>query len=298
MVSKQNIVIELKDLTKTYGKSRGVDLISLSVEKGSIYGFLGPNGAGKSTTINMLVDLIRPTNGSAKIFGLEVSKNSNIIKQNVGYLAGDFALDGDLTGAQAIKYFANLRSIGNAKYIKELINVLDANVSSKIKNLSRGNKQKIGLITALMHKPDLLIFDEPTTGLDPLIQEQFNNIILEHKKQGKTAFLSSHILNEIEELCDSIAFIKEGKIIAKGVLSDILATAPLEISIKLKNAKQTSDIKSINGVNNYVHKSNVISFSYNGDVNILLKQISKLNLDTIEVKKADIEKIFMKYYKD
>lgn len=298
MISKQNIVIELKDLTKTYGKSRGVDSLCLDVEKGSIYGFLGPNGAGKSTTINMLVDLIRPTSGSVKIFGLEVTKNSNKIKHNIGYLAGDFALDGDLSGEQAIKYFANLRGIVSDKYIKELINALDANVSSKIKNLSRGNKQKIGLITALMHKPDLLIFDEPTTGLDPLIQEQFNNIILEHKKQGKTAFISSHILNEIEELCDSIAFIKEGKIIAKGVLSDILATAPLEISIKLKNAKQTSDIKSINGVNNYIQKFNVISFSYNGDVNILLKQISKLNLDTIEVKKADIEKIFMKYYKD
>lgn len=298
MVSKQNIVIELKKLTKTYGKSRGVYLISLDVNKGSIFGFLGPNGAGKSTTINMLVDLIRPTNGSAKIFGLEVSKHSNAIKKNVGYLAGDFALDGDLTGDQAIKYFANLRGVSNPKYIKELINVLDANVSSKIKNLSRGNKQKIGLITALMHKPDLLIFDEPTTGLDPLIQEQFNNIILEHKKQGKTAFISSHILNEVEELCDSIAFIKEGKIIAKGVLSDILATAPLEISIKLKTTKQVNFFKNISGINNYIQKLNIISFNYNGDVNLLLKQISSLNVDTIEIKKADIEQIFMKYYKD
>ncbi|HSX23886.1 MAG TPA: ABC transporter ATP-binding protein [Candidatus Saccharimonadales bacterium] len=192
-------LIELDRLTKNYGSSRGVSDVSLKIPEGTIFGFLGPNGAGKTTTISMLVDLIRPTSGTVSIFGMDAQKDGVAIRQRTGFLAGDFALDNDLTGWQQLEYFAHLRTGGlNKKYVTELAQRLSCDLNKKFKALSRGNRQKVGLISALMHEPELLIFDEPTTGLDPLIQAEFNNIISEHQRKGRTAFISSHTLPEVQ----------------------------------------------------------------------------------------------------
>src|SRR3989344_4975975 len=197
-------VIKLNKVTKMYGSSRGVENVSLSVKKGEIFGFLGPNGAGKTTTISLIVDLIRPTSGSIKIFGLDSVENSQEIRQRIGFLAGDFTLDDGLSGWQQLEYFGNLRGNFDKQYVRELAERLACNLNKKFKTLSKGNKQKVGLISALMHKPELLIFDEPTSGLDPLVQEEFHAIIREHQAKGGTAFISSHLLSEIQEICDVV----------------------------------------------------------------------------------------------
>ncbi|MCK9641625.1 MAG: ABC transporter ATP-binding protein [Prolixibacteraceae bacterium] len=178
-------IIEIKNVTKMYGSTRGIVDITLDVPKGSIFGFLGPNGAGKTTTISMLVDLIKPTKGKISIFGLDSEADSYKIRQKMGFLGSDMALDGTLTGWQQVEYFGHLRGSFDKPYISELAKKLDCDLTRKIKTLSRGNRQKVGLITALMHKPELLVFDEPTSGLDPLVQDEFNQIIFEHKNQVK-----------------------------------------------------------------------------------------------------------------
>ena len=198
-------VIELKNLTKNYGKNRGVSDVTLVVPEGSVFGFLGPNGAGKTTTISMLVDLIRPTSGTVKIFGQDNREHSVENRQKIGFLAGDMAMDNALTGWQQLEYLANLRGGLNRQHAGELAERLKCDLNRKFKTLSSGNRQKIGLIAALMHDPELLIFDEPTSGLDPITQAEFNKIVLEHKAAGKTAFISSHMLSEVQEICDSVA---------------------------------------------------------------------------------------------
>ena len=291
-------VIKLSNLTKSYGKSRGINDISLKVEQGSVFGFLGPNGAGKTTTISILVDIIRPSSGSAQIFGQDTRLNGLEIRNKIGFLYGDMAFDNSLTGWQQLEYFGKLRNKFDKKYITKLAKDLDCDLTKKFKELSRGNKQKIGLISALMHKPKLLILDEPTSGLDPLIQEQFNEIILAHKKAGNTTFISSHILSEVQELCDNVAFIKEGKLIANEPITSITKNAPYIIEITVKDNKIKDNLKQLPNVSNISLKNNQITFSYNGSIKKLLNLLGKYELSDIQIKKADLESIFMQYYKD
>jgi ABC-2 type transport system ATP-binding protein len=222
-------VIEIKNVTKMYGNAVGVKDISLDIEPGAIFGFLGPNGAGKTTTISMVVDLIRPTSGNINVFGLDSADNSLEIRKRIGYLAGDFALDRGLTGWEQLEYFGNLRGNFDKKYVRELAQRFDCNLNKKFKALSRGNKQKVGLISALMHKPELLILDEPTSGLDPLVQAEFNKVIRERQKEGKTTFMSSHILGEVQEICDRVAFIREGRLIDIKSMVDLAEGLPREV---------------------------------------------------------------------
>lgn len=291
-------VIELKNVTKKYGSARGIDNVSLSVEKGTIYGFLGPNGAGKTTTISLLVDLLRPTTGRAEVFGLNTTTNGAQIRQRIGYLAGDMALDKSLTGLQQLQYYGALRKNFDKKYVHELAERLDCNLSRKIKTLSRGNKQKIGLISSLMHTPELLILDEPTSGLDPLIQEQFNEIILEHKKQGKTTFISSHILSEVQELCDHAAFIREGKMIASKPIAEIARDAPYQIMILSADKKLGNILTKLPEVHITDKKHNTYTFTYLGNISVLLKAIHPYPITDISITKGDLESTFMDYYKD
>jgi ABC-2 type transport system ATP-binding protein len=294
----KSVVIQLKDVTKMYGSARGVNNVSLTVEKGTIYGFLGPNGAGKTTTISMLVDLLRPTSGVAEVFGLNTIVNGVQIRQKIGYLAGDMALDKALTGWQQLEYFGALRKSYDKKYVTELSKKLECDLDRKIKTLSRGNRQKVGLISALMHRPELLILDEPTSGLDPLIQEQFNEIILEHKKEGKTTFISSHILSEVQELCDHAAFIREGKIIADKPIAEIAKDAPYEVTIVSDDKKLGAILKKLPETHITDEKKNIFSFTYMGEVSKLLKVIHPYKIEDISITKGDLESTFMGYYKD
>lgn len=285
-------------LTKKYGNIVGVENLSLNVEKGSIFGFLGPNGAGKTTTINMLVNLTKPTSGSVKIFGKDVTTDGLGTRSRIGYVAGDMALDGALTGGQQLEYFSHLRGISVPDSIQLLATRLQCDLTKKIKTLSRGNRQKVALIGALMHNPDLLILDEPTSGLDPLMQTEFNKLILEHKKNGGTTFISSHVLSEVQELCDRVAFIREGRLIADAPLSRIVKNAPKNVQCTVKVARSLEQLKGLAGMQALVIKNKRAEFTYSGDMTLLLRRLSNLDLEDLTVTDTDLEAIFTQYYEE
>lgn len=291
-------IIELEGLTKTFGKSRGVTELNLRVEEGSIIGFLGPNGAGKSTTINMLMGYTRPTSGSATVFGKDITTGSVTIHKDVGFLASDMALDGGLTGWQQLEFFGHLRGNYDKKYVRELAVRLDCNLKRKIKTLSRGNKQKVALIAALMHKPKLLLLDEPTSGLDPLIQAEFNKIVLEHKATGRSAFISSHVLSEVQELCDRMVFIRRGQIIANKTLTELTEAAPKQVRLRMSNTKFTAKLRTLKGVSALELKEKTIKFGYTGDPNKLLQLLAATTVEDLSIQDIDLENLFMEYYED
>lgn len=291
-------VIDIENLTKTYGSSRGVADISISVPKGTIYGFLGPNGAGKSTTINMLLGLTHPTKGTIRIFGKSVESDSIGIRRDVGFLPSDMALDKHLTGWQQLEYFGRLRGDYDPSYIRKLAKRLDCNLNRKIRTLSRGNRQKIGLIQALMHKPSLLILDEPTSGLDPLIQAEFNEILNEHKKAGRTTFISSHVLSEVQELCDYVAFIRQGTLVANTTMEALTDAAPKQAIVYSEDKKLKTSLQKLEGVTNLTHKGFKYSFHFNGNSNQLLHSLSTHEITDFSVSRSDLESTFMTYYED
>lgn len=293
---KITAAIELKNVTKLYGSVVGVKDVILKVPKGTIFGFLGPNGAGKTTTISMLVDLLRPTNGEISIFGLDTVKNSVAIRQKIGFLSGDMALDSSLTGWQQIEYFGNLRGGYDKKYVQQLAERLDCKLDRPFKNLSRGNRQKVCLIAALMHKPDLLILDEPTSGLDPLIQAEFNKIIKEQKSRGATTFISSHVLSEVQEICDHIAFIRDGQLVDSLPINQIISSSLKTITISGAPKPLTTKLEKLKETTNWLHTGTSVRFEYNGDVNQLLKLLADQPLTDVEIKQPELEDIFMKYY--
>lgn len=290
-------VVELTRLTKRYPGATvdAVHDLSLQVQPGQIFGFLGPNGAGKSTTITMLVNLMQPTTGQIKLFDQDVQQHGLEIRRDVGYLTGDMALDKSLTGWQQLEYIGNLRGNFSRSYARELAVRLDSNLLVKIKSLSRGNRQKIGLIAALMHKPKLLILDEPTSGLDPLIQIEFNNILLEHKKAGGTTFISSHVLSEVQELCDQVAIIRKGKLVANKPLHEIVAAAPKQVRFTTTVQNPTQHVKTLTGVSE-LKTDGAVSFMFTGNVDQLVKALAKTPLTSLTIKDTDLEEIFRKYY--
>jgi ABC-2 type transport system ATP-binding protein len=293
-------VIELTSLTKRYpaAKVDAVHDVSLKVMPGQVFGFLGPNGAGKSTTINLLIGLIRPTSGSIQMLGLDAAKEGLKIRREVGYLTGDIALDGALTGAQQLEYVARLRGKISHPYVKELAKRLDCDLKSKIKTLSRGNRQKIGLIAALMHRPQLLILDEPTSGLDPLIQIEFNKIILEHKSTGGATFISSHVLSEVQELCDQVAIVRRGKLVANKPLRDIVSAAPKHVRFTVTAGNAGEHIKGMPGVSNLQIDGKHASLRFKGNIGTLTKSLAKKPLANLTITDTDLEEIFRKYYED
>ena len=206
-------IIRTERLTKSYGEHRGIIDVDLEVQAGEVFGFLGPNGAGKTTTIRTLLDLIRPTSGRAFVFDIETTVDPVAIHRRIGYIPGEFALYDRLTGGQTIEYFGNLRGGVDRAYRDELIKRLDIDTSRKFKEYSKGNKQKVGLVIALQHRPELLVLDEPTSGLDPLVQQSFYELVREAQAEGRTVFLSSHILSEVEKTCDRVAIIRDGVLV-------------------------------------------------------------------------------------
>jgi ABC-2 type transport system ATP-binding protein len=289
-------VITLDGVTKMYGQSVGVKKVSLKVSKGSVFGFLGPNGAGKTTTISMMVDLIRPTSGSIKLFGLDSVADSLAIRARIGFLAGDIALDAGLSGWQQLEYFGALHGDFDKAYVKELAARLDCKLNRKFKHLSRGNKQKVGLIAALMHQPELLILDEPTSGLDPLVQAEFNKIILEHKQAGKTVFISSHILSEVQEICDQVAFIRDGQVGTSKPLSEIIEGLPKRVRILGASKELQQRLHKLPGAETVKASDELVNFTYSGKPQTLLKLLAGEQITDVTIQDYDLETIFMKYY--
>ena len=241
-------VIQAEKLTKYYGSHLGIVDVDLEVTEGEVFGFLGPNGAGKTTTIRTILDLIRPTSGRALVFGIESTVDPVAIHRRIGYIPGEFTLYDRLTGGQTIEYFANLRGGVDKAYQASLIDRFEVDVSRRFKEYSKGNKQKIGLVIALQHRPDLLILDEPTSGLDPLVQQSFFELVHEAKAEGRTTFLSSHILSEVERTADRVAIIREGRIAKVDSVEGLRDLAHHQVELRFSGPVPTAEFEALPGV--------------------------------------------------
>jgi ABC-2 type transport system ATP-binding protein len=290
-------VIHLDNLTKNFGSEIAVDKLNLEVQEGEVFGFLGPNGAGKTTTIRMMLGQLSPHDGTVTIMGHDAWRDRAKVHQSIGYLSGDMALDMELTGKQYLHFLARLRGGVNSHRIHDLAQKLDCDLSLKIRKLSRGNRQKVALISALMHDPELLILDEPTSGFDPLIQAEFNKIILDYKKRGKTVFISSHILSEIQHLCDSVAFIREGKLVTVGKMQALTESTLKRVRVIFASEQDVSHIRAVRGVHQVTSDGRHAVFAFSGHMQDLLVKLADLAVVDLAIQDADLEELFMRYYK-
>lgn len=285
-------------VSKTYGKERGINDVTFDVQPGEVFGFLGPNGAGKSTTINAILDLLHPDSGSIAIFGLDHHSQGVAARQRVGYLSGDMETDPTLTGRQYLQFAASLYGGVEQSTIDELVARLKCQTNKKIKHLSRGNRQKIGLVAALMSDPDLLILDEPTSGLDPLIQAEFNQILLERKERGQTTFMSSHVLSEVQSICDRVGFIRDGQLITVASMSELLLAAARCVTVVFESAAPDTRLKDLDGISEYKEKDKQRTFKFTGDYNQLLRVLNLKPIVSLEVAEPELEQLFMSYYEE
>jgi ABC-2 type transport system ATP-binding protein len=288
-------VIEIKNLTKTYGKSRGINDISFNVEEGEIFGFIGPNGAGKSTTIRTMLSLIYPTSGSVSIFGKDSIKYSEEIKKEIGYLPSEVFYYDNMKVIDLLKYSASFYKKDCKKRIYELAEAMNLDLNKKIDDLSFGNKKKVGIVQGLLHEPKLIILDEPTSGLDPLMQQKFFELLKEENKKGTTILFSSHILSEVQKMCDRVAIIKEGRLIKLEKISTLKENNHKSFKIETKDKVDMNYFK-LEGISNLEVKENMVSFLFRGNVNLVIKKLATLELSNIWIEEPDLEEIFMHYY--
>lgn len=291
--------IETTGLTKHYGDVEALNDLDLTVRKGEVFGFLGPNGAGKTTMIRTILDLIRPTRGTATILGFDSHADAVEIRNHVGYLPSDVAMYPNLTGRDLITYFANLRDGVDWEYVDELADRLDADLSKKVGDLSSGNRQKIGLIQTFMSRPELLIMDEPSSGLDPLVQRQFQRMMREVAKEGRTVFLSSHTLSEVQRVADRVGIIRHGKLIAVEAVSELRSKAIRTIDLLFDAPVEASVFAAVDGVRDVRAENHHVSFSFDGKMDELLSVATNgFTLLDITSQEADLEEIFLTYYRD
>lgn len=293
---QQEIVLSLDCFEMLFSDGKGVKKVSLEVKKGEVFGFLGPNGAGKSTTIRAIMDFIRPTSGSIKVLGLDSRADSVDIKGRLSYLAGDIALYQTLTGEQNMKYIAGIRPNFDIEIAKKLVKRFDAQLDKKIKDLSKGNRQKIGLIIALATRADLMIMDEPTSGLDPLMKEVFYKEVERLRDMGLTFFVSSHDLSEVQKMCDRAAFIKDGEIVA---IKDVHEAARIGIKnyeISFDNKVAIGEFKKIKGVSNVSFDDNRLKATVEGNVSAFLKEAVKFSPVSLREDALELEEVFLHYY--
>lgn len=288
-------VIETKKLTKYYGKSRGIIDVDISVEEGEIYGFIGPNGAGKSTTIRILLSLIYATNGSAKIFGKDVVEFGPEIKREIGYLPSEVFYYDNMRVKQLLDYSASFYKKDCSKRIKELSDIMDLDLNKKIDDLSYGNKKKVGIVQGLIHEPKLIILDEPTGGLDPLMQQKFFELVNEENRKGATVFLSSHILSEVQRLCNRVAIIKEGKIIQIEKMSDLANSNYSQFKL-IANKPIPQGYFDLPGISDLKTNLTHADFLFKGNLNTITRKLADLDLLSLFVEEPDLEEIFLHYY--
>ena len=290
--------ILVNKLTKYYGSFKAVSNVSFKVNEGEVFGLIGPNGAGKSTTMRSMLNFIFPSSGNITINGLDSKVDYLKIRSLIGYLPGEFTTYENMTGSEFLKHMLYLRKVPEKeKYAIELSKKFDLDLNKKAKNLSKGNKQKVGIIQAFCHEPEILILDEPTSGLDPLKQQVFDELILEFKEKGKTIFISSHVLPEVEMLCDRIAIIKDGKIVTENTMSKLKSMAMNRFEVIFKNEiKERSFGKSI-GVKNIIQSGEKYIFDVEGDVNKFIKKIAENKVMSFKTIEPDLEEIFLSFYK-
>ena len=288
--------IRLDKLTKFYGSQVGVEDLDLEVRPGEIFGYLGPNGAGKTTTIRVLVDLIRPTSGTATVLGMDVQAASVEVRRSVGYMAGEPSLYGNLTGEETLAYAANLRGGVDWRRVRELAERLECDLSRRVGTLSSGNRRKVAVIRAFMHEPPLLIMDEPTGGLDPLMQEEFDKMVREARDRGVTAFISSHILPEVEQVCDRVGIIRQGRLAAVESVEVLKSRAMRSLEIRFGERVSAESFSNVEGVRNLAVSDTSLRCDVTGSVGPLIKAAAQFDLVDIALHEPTLEEIFMTYY--
>ena len=288
--------LSIINFSKNYDRFTAVDNLTLEINTGEVFGFLGPNGAGKSTTIRTILNFIFPSNGSINIFGLDSVQDAVQLKKHIGYLAGDIALYEEMTGDQILNYLAYLQEDTDWDYVKDLVKRLDASLHQPIKTLSKGNKQKIGLIQAFMNKPNLLILDEPTSGLDPLMKQVFYEMVLEMKQAGKSIFISSHDLTEIQKVCDRVGFIREGKLIAIEDLHDKNSMNFKKYKVQFETKINQKNFTNIEGLKSEYYNEDTLVFTVTGSIDTFIKAIARYKILTLDEQETSLEDVFMQYY--
>jgi ABC-2 type transport system ATP-binding protein len=290
--------IQTRQLTKRFKDATAVDRVDLEVATGEVFGFLGPNGAGKSTTIRCLLDLARPTSGSISVLGMDSHAESLAIRRRVGYLPGDLALYGNLTGQEVIDYFANIRGGVDTAHVAELAERFRADLSRRCSEYSSGNRQKVGLIQAFMHRPDLVILDEPSTGLDPLVQQEVQSLIREVRDVGGTVFLSSHVLSEVERIADRVGIIRHGRLVEVATIDELRAKAIRRLDLEFADPVEAGALQSVTGVREVTGGGRHLSVSYDGPIEPVLEAAMALGVTNLHSRDADLEQIFLAYYRD
>ena len=292
-----NLAIETEKLTKSYGrKARGIEEVDLAVEEGEVFGFLGPNGAGKTTMVRTLLGFLRPTGGRGEVFGLDIRKDSVEVRARVGNLPGEFALEDKMTGEGLLRFFARLRGVKDLGYARELAERLGAELHRPMRRLSRGNKQKIGLVQAMFHRPPLLILDEPTGGLDPLVQEEFLDIIEEVKAEGRTVFFSSHNLAEVERVCDRVGIIRGGRLVAEETTDTLIDKSFRHVVLTFAEDVDPKPFEALSGVKDLRAGGNRLAFTLYDDLDEMVKLAARHELLNMEYERPSLEEVFLTYY--
>jgi ABC-2 type transport system ATP-binding protein len=289
-------VVETTRLTKRYGSARGIDDVTMTVEQGEVFGFLGPNGAGKTTTMRTLLDLLHPTSGSALLFGLDSHRGRAAIHARLGNLPGDFAYDPRMTGRQIVSYFAELRGLRDHGRADALAERFQADLDRPLGELSRGNRQKIGIVQAAFHDPELLILDEPTSGLDPLMQEEFLTFVAEEQSRGRTVFLSSHDLDEVQRVCDRVGIIRAGRLVAVENVEELTERSYRHVNLEFATPVDPAEFLAIAGVSDLQREGRRLRFRADGDIDPVIKVAAHHRVTDMELTHPSLEEIFLTYY--
>jgi ABC-2 type transport system ATP-binding protein len=290
--------IVARELTKRYGKTRGVDGLNLEVERGEVFGFLGPNGAGKTTTIRLLLNLIRPTHGEAAVLGFDCRRHSIQVRRNVGYVPGEFSLYESLTGEQFLRFIAGLRGGVDHRVVRDVAQRLDCDLRRPIRELSRGNKQKICIVQALMNRPEVLLLDEPTSGLDPLTQQEFFRLVADVQAEGRTVFFSSHILSEVERVCGRVAIIRQGRILRASTVSELKTKELRRLAITFSGVVPERIFAHIAGVREVVADGNGLCCVVQGSIDPVVKALAGYEVKDLICQEPSLEDVFLEFYSE
>jgi beta-exotoxin I transport system ATP-binding protein len=296
-MTTQEPVIVIDNLYKSYGKVQAVKGISMRVEQGEIFGFLGPNGAGKTTTIRCMLDVIRPTSGTLRVLGLDAQRDKMELHQHIGYIPGDVRLPGQMTGKQVINYFSRLQG-REPVLLDDLVARFDVEMKRPLKGYSKGMRQKIGIVLGFMCDPEVLILDEPSSGLDPLLQRTFNEFLLQEQARGKTIFMSSHIMSDVEKVCQRVAVIRQGEIVTIEEVEKLRQKAGQRVTVEFGDAVSADEVGRMPGVSMVTSNNHAYHFNVSGSMDALIKALSRHEVLRLQAEEAPLEEVFLKFYEN
>jgi ABC-2 type transport system ATP-binding protein len=292
-----DLAISTEQLTKRYGRRRGLSGLDLEVRRGEVYGYLGPNGAGKTTTIRILLDLIRPTSGSITVLGTPPQRGSVHLRKRIGYLPGDFTVDGRQSAGELLAYLGNLRGGVPKGHVKAIAERLDLDLGTRIRSMSKGNRQKVGLLQAFMHRPELLVLDEPTSGLDPLLQQTFVAMVREARDAGQTVFMSSHVMSEVQQTADRVGIVREGRLVAVERVEELRERAVRRVEIHFAEPVPPSEFMALPGVSDVAVTDHTLRCRLSGRADALVKAAARHTVVSLLSEEPDLEELFFTYYK-